>query len=201
MPERATRRARAEARRGPGGQRLRGGGGLVPTWTATTRPSPASWDRFPRLWGELDEGDAWGTTAVTAEAPEAAGLELEADEPVVLELSEPAGGAPAYLALDVEAAEDGTLRLTFAGEDAEKARTLSLDVSAGATATSCVCRATTSGGRATSPPLASAAARTRPSTSSPSERATDAALGVPGMYTPSPGMYTIQPARSSRLSL
>lgn len=87
--------------------------------------------QIPRLWGELDEGDAWGTTAVTAEAPEAAGLELEADEPVVLELSEPAGGAPAYLALDVEAAEDGTLRLTFAGEDAEKARTLSLDVSAG----------------------------------------------------------------------
>lgn len=87
--------------------------------------------QIPQLWGERDEKDAWGSTAVTSEALDAARLKLEADDPVTLELSETAGGEPAYLALDLEAAEDGTLLLAFAGEDAAEPRSLSLDVSAG----------------------------------------------------------------------
>lgn len=86
---------------------------------------------IPLLWAERDEADAWGTCEVSAEAEGPLPRELAANEPVDVVFTDPCGGGAAYLALDVEASEDGILLIGYGGDEAEEPRTLMIAVGAG----------------------------------------------------------------------
>lgn len=86
---------------------------------------------IPLLWAEDDEEDAWDTCEVVAGAEGAMPRRLSANSPVTVTLEGACGGRPAYVALDVEAEEDGVLLIGFGGSDAENPRALAIAIRAG----------------------------------------------------------------------